>query len=128
MIANLSNVHTEIIQYISITASLLFIGLIIELIRKRKIKEEYALLWFFLGLVFLALSIWRKSLEIISYGLGIAYAPAALFLIIIAVLIAILIHFSIAISKLKENNKILIQEIGLVQLDIKNLKEKKREN
>lgn len=128
MIGNLLNVHTDIIQYISITASLLFIGLIIELIRKRKIKEEYALLWFFLGLVFLALSIWRKSLEIISYGLGIAYAPAALFLIIIAILIAILIHFSIAISKLKENNKILIQEIGLVQLDIKNLKEKKREN
>ena len=128
MIGNLLNVHTDIIQYISITASLLFIGLIIELIRKRKIKEEYALLWLFLGLVFLALSIWRKSLEIISYGLGIAYAPAALFLIIIAVLIAILIHFSIAISKLKENNKILIQEIGLVQLEIKNSKEKKREN
>ena len=128
MIGNLLNVHTDIIQYISITASLLFIGLIIELIRKRKIKEEYALLWLFLGLVFLALSIWRKSLEIISYGLGIAYAPAALFLIIIAILIAILIHFSIAISKLKENNKILIQEIGLVQLEIKNSKEKKREN
>ncbi|MCJ7687404.1 MAG: DUF2304 domain-containing protein, partial [Desulfobacteraceae bacterium] len=68
----LKNIDTNIIQYISILGSLAFIGLIIMLIRNKRIKEEFAILWLFFGLVFLFLSIWRGSLEVIARILGIA--------------------------------------------------------
>jgi len=102
------NPHT--IQFISILFSLAFLIFMIYLIRIRKLKEEYAILWLFFGIIFLFLSIFRKSLEFISSVLGIAYPPAALFL----VLILALIHFSLVISKMKDKQRQLAQNLALL--------------
>ena len=112
------NIH--IIQYVAITGSIIFIASVLFLISRRKLREEFAILWLFFGFIFLALSIWRKSIDVIASFLGIAYAPAAIFLILIIGIISIMIHFSIAISGLTERVKTLAQEVGL-------LKEKKEE-
>ncbi|HOP36166.1 MAG TPA: DUF2304 domain-containing protein, partial [Syntrophales bacterium] len=90
------NPHT--IQFISIFFSLAFLIFMIYLIRIRRLKEEYAILWLFFGVIFLFLSIFRKSLEFIASVIGIAYPPAALFLVLILAVITILIHFSLVIS------------------------------
>ena len=97
------------------------------LISRRKLREEFSLLWLFFGFVFLVLSIWRRSLDIIASFLGIAYAPAAIFLILIIGVIAILIHFSIAISGLTERVKTLVQEVGLLKME-KDRKNQKKES
>ncbi len=107
------NIH--IIQYIAIMGSIVFIASVLFLISRRKLREEFSILWLVFGSVFLALSIWRKSLDVIASFLGIAYAPAAIFLILIICIISILIHFSIAISGLTERVKTLTQEIGLLK-------------
>ena len=109
------NVNIHIIQYVAITGSIVFIASVLFLISRRKLREEFSILWLVLGSVFLALSIWRKSLDIIASFLGIAYAPAAIFLILIIGIISILIHFSIAISGLTERVKTLTQEVGLLK-------------
>jgi len=106
------NPHT--IQFISIFFSLAFLIFMIYLIRIRRLKEEYAILWLFFGFIFLFLSIFRKSLEFISSVLGIAYPPAALFLILILAVITILIHFSLVISKMKDTQKQLAQKLALL--------------
>lgn len=108
------NPHT--IQFISIFFSLAFLIFMIYLIRIRRLKEEYAILWLFFGVVFLFLSIFRKSLEFISSLLGIAYPPAALFLILILAVITILIHFSLVISKMKDRQRQLAQRLGLLNV------------
>jgi len=108
-------VNIHIIQYVAITGSIVFIASVLFLISRRKLREEFSLLWLFFGFVFLVLSIWRRSLDIIASFLGIAYAPAAIFLILIIGIIAILIHFSIAISGLTERVKTLVQEVGLLK-------------
>lgn len=113
-----TTLNIKIIQYIGIFGSIIFITAIIGLIRNKKLKEEYSLLWLFFGIVFLFLSIWRHSLEYIALLLGIAYSPAALFLILIIAIVSILIHFSIVLSKLTETNKKLVQEIGLVKMEL----------
>ncbi len=118
----LTNFSEATIQYISIIGSIIFIALMILLIRNRKIKEEFSILWLFFGIIFLALSIWRGSLEIIAHVLGIAYAPAAIFLILIIAIISILIHLSVIISKITDQNKIMIQEIGLLKMELDILK------
>jgi len=118
------NIDTNIIQYISILGSVVFIGLIVMLIRNKKIKEEFSILWLFFGLVFLFLSIWRGSLEIIAQILGIAYAPAAIFLILIIAIISILIHLSLIISRLTDQAKVMIQEFGLLKMEMDTMKKK----
>lgn len=109
------NIH--IIQYVAIAGSLLFIALVLFLISRRKLREEFSLLWLFFGLIFLGLSLWRRSIDIIAAFLGIAYSPAAIFLILIIGIISILIHFSIAISGLTERVKILVQEVGMLKME-----------
>lgn len=114
--------NINIIQYIAITGSLAFIAFVIFLISRKRLKEEFSLLWLFFAVVFLGLSIWRKSLDHIAFYLGIAYAPAALFLILIIAVISILIHFSLVISRLTEQAKSLVQEVGLLKMEIEVMK------
>lgn len=118
----LTNLNTTTIQYVSILGSIIFIILMIILIRNRKIKEEFSILWLFFGIVFFLLSVWRGSLEVIARILGISYAPAAIFLILIIAIISILIHLSVIISKITDQNKILVQELGLMKMDLDILK------
>ena len=122
----LKNIDTNIIQYISILGSVVFIVLIIMLIRNKRIKEEFAILWLFFGLVFLCLSVWRGSLEVIARILGIAYAPAAIFLILIVAIISILIHLSLITSRLTDQAKVMIQELGLLKMEMDTMKKKSR--
>jgi len=120
----LKNIDTNIIQYVSILGSVVFIGLIVILIRNKRIKEEFSILWLFFGLVFLFLSIWRGSLEIIAGILGIAYAPAAIFLILIIAIISILIHLSLITSRLTDQAKVMTQELGLLKMEMDTMKKK----
>jgi len=110
-------VNVQVIQYVAIAGSLFFIASVLFLISRRKLREEFSLLWLFFGLIFLGLSLWRQSLNIIAELLGIAYPPAAIFLILIIGIISILIHFSIAISGLTERVKILVQEVGMLKME-----------
>jgi hypothetical protein len=88
------------------------------LIHQKKIRETYSLLWLFFGGVFMVISLWRGSLELIAGMLGIAYAPAALFLILFLGVISILIHYSIVISKQSEAIVKLVQEVGLLKMAV----------
>ena len=119
-------VNIQIIQYISIMGSIIFIAFVFFLISRRKLREEFSLLWLFFGFVFFFLSVWRRSLDIIASFLGIAYAPAAIFLVLIIGIISILIHFSIAISGLTERVKTLVQEVGLLKMEEDKKNQEKR--
>jgi len=110
------------IQIYSIAGSLLFFFFILGLIKKRKLKEEYSILWLFVVSIFLILSIFRSILEKFADLVGIYYAPAALLLFLLIGVVAILIHYSVIISNLSDKNKILIQEIALLKHKISELK------
>jgi len=111
----MENVQTFRIQILAVIGSVVLVFFIIELIRRKRLREEFSILWLAMGVVFLALSIFRGLLDQFSYVVGIGYPPAALFLILIMGLTGIMIHFSVAISELKETQKKLVQEIGLLK-------------
>jgi hypothetical protein len=117
-------VNTDRIQYIAIAGSIGLLLLILELIRRKKLKEEYSLLWLFFGLVFLFFSVFREALDRLSNLTGIAYSPAALFLILLMAVFFILIQFSVIISRLSDQNKKLGQEVGILKSEMKQLREK----
>jgi len=109
------------IQLLAIIGSFLFLIFILFLIRNKKIKEEYSLLWLLLALIFLGMSFWRESLDYLAYSIGVAYPPAALFLLSLAALFILSIQFSVIISRLSENNKLLAQELGILKIRLKQL-------
>jgi hypothetical protein len=98
---------------IIITAGLFF--LVFELVRRRRLMERYALLWLFATAILLGLALWRGLLERISATVGIAYAPSALFAVAFAFVLALLLHFSLVISRLADQNKVLAQKLGMLQ-------------
>jgi hypothetical protein len=103
------------IQIISIIFSAALIISIIVLIRKKKLKEEYAILWLSIFTIFLIISIFRGSIDYISKFLGISYQPASLFILLIASAFLLLLHFSIIISDLKTKINILVTQLSLLE-------------
>jgi hypothetical protein len=119
----MENIDVNRIQYILIVGSILFLLFIIELIRKKKIKEQYSLLWLVLGIAFIFFSVWRKGLDYLASFVGIDYPPSALFIMLLIGVFFILIQYSIIISKLSNQNIILAQEISLIKLELEKIKE-----
>ena len=103
------------IQYLAIAGSISIFIMIIELVRRKKIKEQYSLLWIAFSLVFIVFSFWKDGIDLLGEVVGIAYRPAAFFLLLILAIFFILIQFSIIISKLSTQNKEMSQEIGLLK-------------
>ena len=103
------------IQIFSIVFSVFLLALIITLIRKKKVREEYAILWIAIFVMFLVLSVFRGLIDKFSSLLGIQYQPAALFLIQIASLFLLVLHFSIVVSDLKKKINALAMTVSILE-------------
>jgi cell division protein FtsW (lipid II flippase) len=100
-------------------ASLFLLVVVFELIRSRRLRERYALLWLLTGLVLLALSAWRGGLNTIAGWVGVeTYPPAVLFAVALLFVLAVLLHYSTVISKVTDQNVILAQRIALLELEL----------
>jgi len=111
----------DFVQVISIAASIFIFIVVIELIRRNHLKERYSLIWLTAATFLMVFSIWRKLLDFIALRIGVYYPPSFLFLLAIAFLLILLLHFSMIVSSLSENNKRLAQEIGILKTRLKNI-------
>ena len=111
----------ERIQLISLAGSLFFMLGVLELIRRQKIKEAYAILWLIFGGVFILLSFWKKGLDYFAGIVGIYYPPALLFLILIVAVIIVLVNYSIVISSQNDKIRNLTQELALMKKEMEKL-------
>lgn len=103
------------IQLVSVIAAVIVLGVILELVRRRRLMERYALLWLGSGLVLLGLAVWRDALSRLSHTLGIFYPPNALFLIAFGFVLFLLMHFSLAVSRLSDQTRVLAQRLALLE-------------
>jgi hypothetical protein len=103
------------IQIVALVASGALLLGILELVRRRKLLERYALLWIFSATVLLALAAWAGLLEWVAETVGIRYAPSALFVIAFGFILILLLHFSIAVSRLSDQTKVLAQRLALLE-------------
>jgi hypothetical protein len=103
------------VSVVAAIASALFLLVIFELIRSRRLQERYALLWLITGGVILLLSVWRDALRLVAQEIGIAYPPSALFVLGFLFILVVLLHYSTVISELAERNVLLAQDIALLE-------------
>ena len=107
------------VSIVAAVASVLLILFVFELIRSRRLRERYALLWLLTGLVMLALSLWRGGLNTVAGWAGVeTYPPAVLFAVAALFVILVLLHYSTVISKLADQNTILAQRLALLEEEL----------
>jgi hypothetical protein len=97
---------------------LLTFGLLVvvfELVRRKRLSERYAILWLLAAITLFVLAAWKGLLTSLSSDVGISYPPSLLFTVAIGLIAIILLHFSIAVSRLSDQNKVLAQRLGLLQ-------------
>ncbi len=96
-----------------VTTGALLLG-VLELVRRRRLLERYALVWLFSALALLALGAWGGLLETVAKAIGIFYPPSALFVIAFGFILLLLLHFSVAVSRLTDQTKVLAQRLALL--------------
>jgi hypothetical protein len=106
------------IQVISILGSGVILAVVFGLIRQRKLREEYALLWLGASILLIIMSLWRDLLETVARVAGVAYPPSVLFLAAIVLGFLLAMHFSVSLSRLANQNKRLTQELALLKHQI----------
>jgi hypothetical protein len=98
------------------TVSVILLLVVFELIRSRRLRERYALLWLATGLVLVVLSAWRGGLNTIARWVGVrTYPPAVLFAVGLLFVILVLLHYSTVLSRLTDQNTTLAQRVALLE-------------
>jgi hypothetical protein len=103
------------IQIVSIIGAVVLLLVILELVRRRRLLERYALVWLGSALVILGLALWRGALTDLAKTLGIIYPPNALFVIAFGFVLLLLLHFSLAVSRLADQSKVLAQRLSMLE-------------
>ncbi len=113
-----------VVSILAVLASLALLVVVFELIRSRRLRERYALLWLLTGVVLLALSAWRDGLNTIAGWVGVTgYPPAVLFAVATLVILLVLLHYSTVISRLSDQNTVLAQKIALLEERLSRLRD-----
>lgn len=104
------------IRIVTILGALGVLLLVLELVRRRKLKEEYSVLWVATALVLLVLASWYGALDALRQLIGGSQASSTLFFFGLVFVIVVLLHFSVRISSLERRITSLVQEIALMSV------------
>ena len=101
--------------------SLVLLLVVLELVRRRRLREKYALLWILTAIVLLVLSVWRGLVDSIAVSLGISYGPIVIVAIGALFILVVLLHYSTVISALTDRSVVLAQRVAMLEERISSL-------
>ncbi|CAN5521795.1 hypothetical protein BH20ACT15_BH20ACT15_13940 [soil metagenome] len=100
------------VQIVAIAGSALLFVFVLELVRRRRLGEPYAILWLLASAVLLVLSVWDDLLDELANLVGIQTPANALFVVGFGFILILLLSFSSVVSRLSRENKLLAQELA----------------
>ncbi|GAA2004952.1 DUF2304 domain-containing protein [Catenulispora subtropica] len=107
--------------------ALLLLALIFELLRRRQLREKYAVLWLVVGLVTLPLGFIPWSLDNVSSWLGVASGASLVLFLAVVFLLVVCIHLSWEASRLEDETRALAEEVALIRAELRDVKEQQAE-
>jgi len=116
------SMHTETRIFLFV-CGVLILGFVINLLRTRRLKEEFALLWLVAAIVLVAAPLGIDLLDRLAYAVGIEYPPALILTIAIICLLGILFQFSLRISRYSDQLKVLAQDVALLSRRLEEMKD-----
>jgi hypothetical protein len=93
--------------------------MILEMVRRRRLEEEYSFLWLLIGLGTVVLVLWQNLLEWLTHLIGAVASTSTIFIFGLVILVMINLHFSVKITKLSRQVKELAQEIAIFKINEK---------
>lgn len=105
----------RLFQTIAAFGSIALTGVVLELIRRRKIQDVLWLPWLFIGLMPLVLSLTTNTWGSFARSLGVSYEPSLLLALGLLMVFAMVLYLTTVISTLLERNLLLAQEIACLR-------------
>ncbi|MCC3273758.1 DUF2304 domain-containing protein [Arthrobacter zhangbolii] len=102
-------------------AALLVVGSVVWLLRQRKLREKYAVLWILVGLVTLILAGFPQLLSFAAELTGFALPSNLLFLLAILLPIGVCLHLSLEISVVEDETRALAEEAAILRAQLEAL-------
>jgi hypothetical protein len=109
-------------QWLIILVSLTLLVIVLNMVRKRQLREQYSLLWIGACAVLLLSAVLIRAVDALAHAVGIFYPPAFVFLVAILLIVVLQVHFSVVISSLKEQTRTLTQDLGILEDQVRSLK------
>jgi len=113
---------TDLIQIVAVAVSTALLALVLELVRRRKLTEEYSLLWVLCAVALLVFSVWRDALHLAARALGIYYPPAVLILVLVVFVFVVSLSFSVVVSRQRQQIERMIEDFALLDRDLRDLR------
>ena len=111
----------EPVQVIALLTSLFLLGLVLELVRRKKLTEEYSFVWLICAIALLAVALGRRLLDELALAVGIYYPPAALLLVLIFFVFVASLSFSVVVSRQRQQIERLIEEAALLDARLREM-------
>ena len=112
------------IQIVALTVSVLLLVVVLELVRRKKLTEEYSFLWILSALALLGLSVKRQILDAAARWLGVYYPPIILVLLLILMVFVASLCFSVIVSRQRRQIERLIEETAILSAELRELRKK----
>jgi hypothetical protein len=112
---------TDVLQLIGVAVSGVLLLVVIELVRRRRLREEYSFFWIVGVVVLLGLSLRREILHVMARWIGIYYPPMVLVLALVLVVFIGLLYFSVVTSSLRQKIDRLVEEQAILDADLREL-------
>jgi hypothetical protein len=95
--------------------ALVIIVPILELLRRRQLREKYAVLWICVGLVVLPLGFFPRLLDSLSALTGVVSEVSFVLFLGVVFLLLVCVHLSWEASRLEEKTRTLAEEVALIR-------------
>jgi Uncharacterized conserved protein (DUF2304) len=116
---------TDRVQIVALGGSVCLLLLVLELVRRRRLAEEYSALWIVSALVLIGISVRRDLLDFAASWLGVYYPPAVLVLMLVAVISVASLSFSVILSRQQRQIDRLIEENAIMAAELRELRDEK---
>lgn len=113
---------TDRVQIVALAGSLMLLLLVFELVRRRRLAEEYSALWIVSAFVLIGISLRRDVLDFAARWLGVYYPPAVLVLMLVAIISVASLSFSVILSRQQRQIERLIEENAIMAAELRELR------
>ena len=107
--------------------ALVMVVLVLIMLRRKKLREKYAVLWLLVGGGALVLAGWPRLLALISGWLGVQVPSNLLFAMSIVLLMGVALHLSWELSVVEDETRILAEEVAILESSLIELRSEVRE-
>ena len=110
------------VQVVALIGSVLLLLLVLELVRRRRLADEYSALWIISAILLIALSLRRDLVDLAARWLGVYYPPAILVLMLVGIVFVASLSFSVILSRQQRQISRLIEENAIMAAELRDLR------